>query len=430
MKDTKVNKDHTEAYIDGLLTRSIQSIYPSKEALKRLLISGRKLRIYIGADATGPDLHLGHSTNYILLEKFRKLGHEVIVLFGDFTAMIGDPSDKSATRVPLTSKNVNENISTWKKQLKPLVNFSAWKNPAKIFKNSKWLSKMSFSNVLGLASNFTVQQIIERDMFQERVKAEKPIYLHEFLYPMMQGYDSVAMDVDIEIGGNDQTFNMLAGRQLQKKFRNKEKFVIATTLLTNPKTGKKLMSKSEGDYVSLEDSAEEMFGKIMALPDQAILQMLTDCTFLSLEKIEEIRISLASGANPRDAKIVLAKEIVSIYHGQYSAEKAEKNFANTFNKKEIPEDLKELQIKKGDTLSLTLLRGGVISSKGEFFRLVGEGAVTELQTAQKITDTKYIAKPGVYKIGKHRFVKLIANSFKLKNYLYEWIFPKTINHKP
>jgi tyrosyl-tRNA synthetase len=393
--------------IDELLSRSVQSVLPNKEELKKLLLSGRKLRVYIGADATGPDLHLGHSTNYLLLEKFRQLGHTTFVLFGDFTAMIGDPSDKSdVARKPLTKKEVGSNIQTWKKQLNPIMSFGSFGNKTKIVKNSTWLSKLSFADVVKLSSNFTVQQMLERDMFQKRMEAKQPLFLQEFLYPLMQGYDSVALDVDIEIGGNDQTFNMMAGRVLQRSYNNKNKFVIATTLLTNPKTGKKLMSKSEGGYVSLQDSPQDMFGKIMALPDEVMIQMFIDCTTKSLKEIELIKQAIENGKNPRDIKLDLAFEIVSTYHGKTKAERAKGNFINTFSEKKISEDVKIIEIKGEHFLSNILVQEKIINSKSDFVRLVREGAITNLLTNEKISDIHFKVITGTYKIGKHRFIKI------------------------
>ena len=240
----KINTDSKT--IDEILERGVSNIYPTKEGLRELLLSGKKLKIYLGADPTGTELHLGHSKNFILLEKLRRLGHEVVVLFGDFTAMIGDPTGKLNTRVSLSEKEVKNNLKSWKKQLSPIIKFKTFLDDgAKIVKNSKWLSKLSFGDITRLSSNFTVQQMIERDMFDKRIKEGNPIYLNEFLYPLMQGYDSVVLGVDVEIGGTDQTFNMLAGRTLLKKLKNKEKFVITIDLIVDPKTGKK-MSKSEG----------------------------------------------------------------------------------------------------------------------------------------------------------------------------------------
>ncbi len=403
-----INKiDTDEKKIDEILSRSVSQVFPSKEALKKELMSGKRLRIYIGADATGKDLHLGHATNFILLEKLRKLGHEVIVLFGDFTARIGDPSDKSAARVRLTEKEVKENLKTWKKQISKIVSAKGL-NPVKIKRNSRWLSKLNFEEIIELSANFTVQQMIERDMFQKRLKEARPIYLHEFLYPLMQGYDSVEMDIDIEIGGSDQTFNMLTGRILQRKINQKEKFVISTTLLENPKTGKKLMSKSEGNYVSLQDSPEDMFGKVMALSDYVIIPMFTDTTFRSVSEIDEIKKKLEDGSlNPMEAKKQLAKDIVTIYYGEKQSALAAEKFDNTFSKGEIPEDILEISVDADSILADVMIDNKIVSSKSEWRRLVEQGAVNIVESKQKVSDFGYkIIESTTYRIGKRRFVKI------------------------
>jgi len=246
----KINTDPKK--IDEILERgTIVNILPTKKEFRDRLLNGKPMRFYIGFDATSPTLHLSHAKNLILLEKFRKLGHEVVVLFGDFTARIGDPSGESLTRKQLSREDVLSNVENWKKLIKPLMDFEAKENPPKIMYNHDWLSKLNFEDIINLASNFTVQQIIERDMFQKRLKEEKPIYLHEFLYPLMQGYDSVVIDVDVEVCGTDQIFNALAGRTLLKKIKNKDKFVVAVTLMENPKNGE-LMSKSKGTGVFLD----------------------------------------------------------------------------------------------------------------------------------------------------------------------------------
>jgi tyrosyl-tRNA synthetase len=238
-------------------------------------------------------------------------------------------------------------------------------------------------------------------MFAKRMKEEKPIHLPEFLYPLMQGYDSVAFDIDLEIGGNDQTFNMLAGRTLQRKYNDKEKFVIATTLIVNPATGKKIMSKSEGNYVSLRDNAQNMFGKIMALPDEVIMQMFVDCTRLSMQIIGEMAL-----LNPRDQKIALAKEIVKMYHGVAAAEKAEKNFVAVFSNKEIPNNIQEITVEPEALLAEAFVSAGIVQSKTEFSTLVGQGAITNLDTGEKVSDIRGQAKSATYRIGKHRFLKI------------------------
>ncbi len=392
--------------IDEILNRSVQNILPSKEAFQKALLSGKKLRIYVGADATGTKLHIGHATNLMILERLRNLGHEVIILFGDFTAMIGDPTGKDSERKTLTSREVKKNLKTWKKQIKKIIKIGFGSN-TKIVKNSKWFSKMNFADVVRLASNFTVQQMLERDMFQKRMKENKPVFLQEFLYPLMQGQDSVVLDVDAEIGGNDQTFNMLVGRTLQKISRNKEKFVISTTLLVNPKTGKKLMNKSEGFIIGLDDEYNDMFGKVMSLPDETIIQVFTDCTYVSLNEIEKFKKEMEKGANPRDIKAILAKEIVSIYHGKEKAEKAEKNFVETFKKGGLPENIEEIRVKEGELLSEVLLKEKIVGSKGEFRRLALEGAISDAVSEEKITDPNYkIEKDITLRVGKKRFVKI------------------------
>jgi tyrosyl-tRNA synthetase len=404
MKTLKVNKT-MEDEIDELLTRGVSAIFPSKEELKKLLMSGKKLTVFLGADPTGSDLHLGHSKNFILLEKFRKLGHKTIVLFGDFTAMLGDPTDKSAARVPLTTKEVANNMKTWKKQLSPIVNFSTFKNGSRIVKNGTWLSKLSFSDVVKLASCFTVQQMIERDMFQKRIEEKKPLFLHEFMYPLMQGYDSVVLNADIEIGGNDQTFNMLAGRTLVKQYKNKEKFVIANTLIVDEKTGKK-MSKSEGNYIGLSESPVNMFGKVMATGDGLILPLLQDCTTVSLEAVKSIKESLEKGENPKVYKETLAYELVKMYHGEKEAERAKDFFNKTFSQNQVPENIKEVPSKEGMLLSDVFLQEGIVSSKAEFTRLVKEQAITNLTTNEKVLNIKHLSISGVYKVGKHRFLRI------------------------
>ena len=272
-----------EQTIKEILTRYSDKIYPSSEAFLKK-IAKAKIRIYIGIDPTGPDLHLGHSTNFFVLQKLQELGHTVTLLIGDFTARIGDPTDKLATRKRLSKKEVLENAKTYKKQVSNLINFTG-KNKAQIMFNSKWLSKLTFEDTIELAAHTTFSQIKKRDMFRRREKEGKDIYLHEFLYPLMQGYDSVAMKVDAELGGTDQTFNMLVGRDLVKKYTGNNKYVITTKLLINPKTNKKIMSKREGNYVSLQDTPENMYGKVMALPDEVVITCMTLCTKIPLSKL-------------------------------------------------------------------------------------------------------------------------------------------------
>ncbi len=321
--------------IDEVLSRgTIVETLPNNKEFRDELLNGKKLRFYIGFDATAPTLHLSHAKNLMLLEKFRKLGHEVIVLFGDFTAMIGDPTDRSAKRAQLTSEEVLSNVKIWKELIQPLMDFDAEVNPPKIEFNSKWLAKLSMPELIELASNVTVSQMLDRSMFQKRLADSKPIFLHEFLYPLMQGYDSVAMDVDVELCGTDQIFNALVGRDLQRRKNDKNKFVVAVTLMEDPKTGE-LMSKSNGTGVFLDASANDMFGQIMAQTDEMIEILFVNNTHLPLQEIKEI----ISADNPRDAKIRLAYEITKIFHGEEQAMNAQKHFETTIQQKQAPEDV-------------------------------------------------------------------------------------------
>ena len=402
----KMNTD--EKTIDEILSRSVVEILPSKELLKKELLSGRQLRIYVGADPTGPALHLGHATNYIILEKLRKLGHKIILLVGDFTARIGDPTDKTASRIQLTREQVLGNAKHWQKQLAPVISFDDKKNPVELVYNHDWLSKLTFEDVIGLASNFTVQQMLERDMFEKRMAENKPIYVHEFFYPLMQGYDCVHLDVDMELCGNDQKFNALAGRTLLQRYKKKEMFVFITTLLENPVTKEKMMSKSLGTGVFLDASPADMYGKIMAQPDENIPQLFTDCTYLSIEDITGIKKELSGGTvNPKQIKARLAFEIVKIYHGEAAAQAAQKSFDKTFAKGGVPEDIQEVQLAKGQSLAEALIAAKVVESKTEWRRLILDGAV-RTEADEKITDPAFApAATIILKVGKRRFVKIV-----------------------
>ncbi len=392
--------------IEEILTRSIDTIYPSREAFEEVLLSGRQLNIYLGIDPTADYIHIGHATNLLLLERFHSLGHKITLLVGDFTAMIGDPSDKKSERVKLSKEQVLKNLKTYKKQVGVILNFKDKKNPIDFKFNSKWLSKLDFSEIAELASNFTVQQILERDLFKKRINSGKPLHLQEFLYPLLQGYDSVALKTDVEIGGTDQTFNMLAGRTLVRRYQNREKFVITTTLLVNPKTGEKLMSKSLGTGVGLNESPGNMFGQVMALPDEGIVQTFTDCTRLPISEINDIVKKLSRGDNPRDLKMRLALEITSIYHGEKRAELAKDNFIQTFQKNKIPTDIKNISVSKENPLIEVFTKNKIVSSKNEFRRLVDGGAISNLSTKEKVLKHTDKVQDGVYRIGKKRFIKI------------------------
>jgi tyrosyl-tRNA synthetase len=339
----------------------------------------------------------------MLMEKFRQLGHEVIILFGDFTARIGDPTGKKTARQQLTRKKVMENVKAWKDMIKPLMNFKDEKNPPIIKYNHDWLSKLTLEEVIELASNFTVQQILERDMFQKRLNEEKPIYLHEFLYPLMQGYDSVAMNVDVEVCGTDQIFNSLAGRTLLKKIKDKDKFVVAVTLMENPKTGE-LMSKSKGTGVFINVPANDLYGQVMAQPDEMIKILFINNTLLSLKEIKEIM-----QKKPKDAKMRLAYEITKIFHGEEQAKKAEQYFVNLFQKNKKPENIKEYKTEKNKINIVDLLNNcGLAKSKSEARRLIKQGGVKI--DDQKLKEEKKITIPEeglILQKGKRNFRKII-----------------------
>lgn len=388
--------DTDEKKIDEVISRSVEEIIPSREELKKKLLSGEKLRFYIGTDATGTSLHLGHSTNYIILEKLRKLGHEVIFLIGDFTSRIGDPTDKDdSARKQLTREDVVKNTKTWLDQIRPIIDIESTDNPVRILYNHDWLSKLTFEDVINIASNFTVQHMIERDMFQKRMAEEKPLYLHELFYPLMQGYDSVEMEVDVEMCGMDQKFNALAGRTLLKRMKNKDKFVFITTLLENPVTGEKMMSKSQGTGVFLDTSSQDMFGGIMSQADENMRQLFVDCTHVPLEEIEEI----LEKESPRDAKARLAKEIVTMYHGKDAAQKAEDEFNAVFRNKERPTDIQEMGTKKGTNLVDFVAEAGLVSSKSEARRLIAQNGI-KVNGAAAIDGTYELVDQDEVRVGK------------------------------
>lgn len=394
--------------IDEILNRgTIVEIFPNKKEFKEKLLSGEKLRFYIGFDANAPDLHLSHAKNFMLIEKFRKLGHEAIILFGDFTARIGDPTGEHSSRKQLSHKEVLNNLKSWRGLVKPLMDFNDKENPPKIMYNSKWLSKLSFDDLINLASNFTVQQMIERDMFERRLESGHPVYLHEFLYPLMQGYDSVAMNVDVEVCGTDQIFNALAGRTLLKKLKGKEKYVLAVTLMENPKT-RELMSKSKGTGVFLGVPCNEMYGQIMAQPDEMMELLFVNNTHLNLDEIRD----LLKLKNPKDAKTRLSYEIVKIFYGEKKAKKAGEEFERVFKKHELPESIQEIAIAiKPRLITELLIRLGLASSRSDARRKVLE------KNAVKING-KAINNPGemikahegmVIQYGKRNFRKIKKN---------------------
>lgn len=400
---SKISTDKQK--IQELLNRGIEKIYPSRDFLEKSLNSGKKVSIYLGIDPTGPTLHLGHA---IILEKlrlFQELGHEVILLIGDFTGTVGDPTDKQATRKPLTKTQVLKNAKDYQKQAGTFLKFTG-PNKVSLKYNSTWHEKMNFTDVLKLSTNFTVQQLLERDMFQERMKAGKPIHLHEFMYPVLQAYDSVAMDVDGEIGGNDQTFNMLAGRTLMKSMSKKEKFVITMKLLTDT-TGTK-MGKTEGNMLTLKDSPKDMFGKVMSWTDDMIVNGFELCTRVPMTEIIQISKDLKTGKNPRDFKFALAEKIVALYYDDKKAKQAGEEFINMFQKGGRPDDIKTYTIQTGSVSPVDILIAlKFVNSKGEAKRLI-EGGGMKLNN-KKITSWKeniVIKSSDIVQAGKRKFGKI------------------------
>jgi tyrosyl-tRNA synthetase len=391
--------------INEVLERGVENIYPSKEALKEILQSGKKLRIYNGIDPTGK-LHIGHGVVLKKLRQFQDLGHEVIVLIGSFTARIGDPTDKLAVRKKLTEAQIKKNYADYEKLIGKILDTQ--KSNFKFLYNEEWINKLKPEDMLELASHFTVSRLLERDMFQKRIKESKEIYLHEFLYPIFQAYDSVAMDVDMEIGGNDQTFNMLAGRTLMKKMKNKEKFVLTAKLLVDP-TGKK-MGKTEGNMVNLDERGENMYGLVMSWPDELIRVGFEICTDVAMDRIKRMEKDMKENkVNPRDLKMELAREIVKIYHGEKKAKEAEEHFVKTIQKKEIPKEIPnyELRIANINIVDL-LVETKLASSKSEARRLIQQGGVkVNGETVKDINfQVKLDGNGKIIQKGKRNFAKV------------------------
>ncbi len=377
--------------IEEVLTRGVQQVLPDAKGLGDLMAK-RKIKLYQGFDPSAPSLHLGNFVGLMKLRQFQKLGHEVIFLVGDFTGMIGDPTDKLATRQKLTREKVLSNAKAWKKQASMVLDFGG-SNPAKIIFNSKWSDKISFKDLIEITSNFTVQQMIERDMFQERLKKNEPIYLHEFLYPIAQAQDSVVMDVDLEIGGNDQLFNMMAGRTLMKA-KGKEKYVLTTKLLVD-KDGKKV-GKTTGNALFLDSTPESFYAGIMSFPDEVVALGFELLTEVPMDGIE-----MSVQRNPMEEKKHLAYEVVKLLWGEPAGNKAQKVFEKTFQEKRPKFDIK---VDSGSSLVSTIAPFTSLASVSEAKRLVKQNAV-EIN-GKKITDGNTIINTGdEIKVGSRTFLK-------------------------
>jgi len=391
--------DH--AAVGAFLDRYLAAVFPSKEEVVKRLTAGQALTFYFGIDPTGPDIHLGHTIGLTVLKQLIDWGHRGILLVGDFTARIGDPTGRVTTRPALGEETIRANMRNYLAQVAKVI-------PSKklaIRYNSAWLGKLTFGEVVKLASHLTTQQIMARDMFQQRLAAGQPIYLHEFLYPLMQGYDSVALAVDGEIGGNDQTFNMLVGRDLLSRLAGKDKLVLATRLLEDPTTGKKLMSKSQGGYISLNDQPNDFFGKVMALPDEAVLPLFKYATQLPSEAVAEKEKRLAGGENPMIIKKELAYALVSRYYQAEDAKQAQEEFERVFSAGRLPQDLPIGRGAAGKALLEVMVDWQLATSRSEAKRLLEQGAVKVAGAVNK--DWSYQLRPGeVVKVGPRKFLKI------------------------
>ena len=385
-----------------LLERGVAEVIV-REDLEKKLASGKKLKVKLGIDPSGADLHIGHMVVIRKLREFQLAGHEIHLLFGNFTGQIGDPSDKLNSRPPKTQKELESNAKKYIDQVSKVLDVKK----IKVVWNADWLGKLTFADVVKLAQSFTVHQMLERDMYQERIKKNNPIYMHEFLYPLMQGYDSVALEADLELGGTDQTFNLLAGRPIQKAYGQEPQCVLTVPLLIGT-DGKDKMGKSLNNYISIDEPPREMYGKVMSITDELIPNYFELATDLPLEEIAEIKKALKEGANPRDLKMQLARELVTFYHSKKDAEKAEQEFVNMFQKKELPDeiDTKKLKESKWNIVDL-ITETGLVSSKSDGRRMVEQGAVKiDGEKSTSIEEEIDISSEKLLQVGKRKFLKV------------------------
>ncbi len=376
-----------------------------RSKLDRSAKTGKPLRIKLGLDPTAPDIHIGHTVVIRKLKAFQDLGHTVIFLIGDFTGMIGDPSGRNVMRPPLSRNEINANAETYQKQMFKLLD----PEKTELRFNGEWMDNFTAADFVRLCAKTTVKQILERDDFDKRIKEEKPISLHELLYPLVQGYDSVALESDVELGGTDQKFNLLMGRNLQREFEQ-EPQVIMTTPLLEGLDGVQKMSKSLGNYIGIEEPPGEMFGKVMSISDELMWRWYELLTDLTVSEISDLRSQIDNGMNPRDAKVRLAKLIIRDFHSQVDADAAEEEFNRRFVKREAPDEVEEKQIAAGTyRLAELLTESGLTSSKGEAKRLIEQGGVKvngEKATAPAAEMTIGNGDTVLLQAGKLRFLRL------------------------
>ena len=391
-----------------VIKRGVVDIIPEIELenkIYRSIKENKPLRIKLGLDPTAPDIHLGHTVVLNKLRQFQDLGHEVHLIIGDFTARIGDPSGKSETRKQLTVEQVEINSATYQEQIFKVLD----REKTIIHFNSKWLQKMNLVDVLNLAGRYTVARMLERDDFSKRYKEGLPIGIHEFMYPLMQGYDSVELRSDVEMGGTDQTFNLLVGRNLQKEY-DQEPQVALTMPIVEGTDGVQKMSKSLGNYIGVNEDANEMFGKTMSITDELICRYFELLTRVPMSEINEMRAKMENGSlNPRDAKVKLAKEIITIYHNKEEAEKAEERFNLVFSQKDIPEDIPEIEAELQEVwLPKFLLENGMVKSASDGKRMLRQGGVKI--NGEKYADEDLVLEDRmVIQVGKRKFIKIIES---------------------
>jgi len=386
------------------IKRGAEEILVESELVERLK-TGKPLRVKAGFDPTAPDLHLGHTVLLNKLRQFQDLGHEAIFLIGDFTGMIGDPTGKNVTRKPLTRDEVIENAKTYEQQIFKIL------DPEKtlVMFNSSWMNEMGAADLIQLAARHTVARMLERDDFHKRYSAGQPIAIHEFLYPLVQGYDSVALKADVELGGTDQKFNLLVGRQLQEAYGQKPQVVLTMPILEGL-DGVQKMSKSLGNYIGIADEPDDMFGKLMSISDDLMWRYFELLSFRPLSEIRTLRRQMEEGRNPRDIKFELGIEIVSRFHSPQAAERAQQNFVARFQKGAMPDDMPEVELSAqadGMPVGNVLKDAGLTSSTSEAIRMIRQGAVKI--DGEKVTDTKLRLKPGfagVCQVGKRRFARV------------------------
>lgn len=389
---------------ETVLSRGVAQVLPGTQTLLEKMKS-EKITVYLGIDPTGNFLTLGHSIGLRKLQQFADLGHKAILLIGNGTVRIGDPTGRDSTRPTLTDEMIAENFKSWQAQASKVLDFSK----IEIRYNGDWLDKLTYVDLIKLMATTTTQQLLERDMFQERIKNGLPIHGHEMLYPLLQGYDSVVMNVDLEIGGTDQTFNMMMGRQLQRIYNNKEKWVLSTPII-NGTDGRK-MSKSYGNFIALTEQPNDMYGKLMRISDDMILEYFTVLTDISDEQIAMITQQLSTGTNPMQFKKELAFTITQMYHSEELAHQAAEHFEKTVQKNEVPSDIPELTVKPGTPLLQVLKSSFPDESMTNLRRLLEQKGVELMPSGERPQDGGLEIDPATtqtIRLGKRRFVKVIA----------------------